>query len=197
MGQWHLLSILTDLELGQMEYPLPVPSLDELFAILRRSPHIRRLKLDGYLPSDPISLEKFVHDYGHSFPLNRTPLPELKYSYLGAHVASLNALLRNLDLPSTTSVDLSVRGWYDDTDISVLLVPLCLHLRESGAPVLRSLSIEHNPLTLTCYTTPTCETGFLDPEVSRFTFTSYKTEQRSWQTIASLVLDALPLGNVE
>ncbi|KAI0067644.1 hypothetical protein BV25DRAFT_843603 [Artomyces pyxidatus] len=197
MGLWHLLSNLTDLELGQLEYPLPVPSLDELFAVLQRSPHLRRLKLDNYLPSDPFSLEKFRHDYGHGFPSSRLALPELEHLELGAPVASLNALLRSLDLPSSTSINLSAKGWYDHTEVSILLVPVRLHLRKSGAPILRSLAIESRALFIKCYTTPTCEAFFLDHEAAHFTFRSYNTRQRAIRTMASRVLDALPLSDLE
>ncbi|KAK7457047.1 hypothetical protein VKT23_010350 [Stygiomarasmius scandens] len=113
-------------------------SFPELLLVLRRSPFLQILSISGYMNAE--SADELISS---TSSLDAIHLPHLqRLKFLGSPHNLTQRLIGALKIPPTTSIAISTS--YTDKNISSiknLVAPLCLHLRKSGAPVLRSMNI--------------------------------------------------------
>ncbi|KAI0067622.1 hypothetical protein BV25DRAFT_1819014 [Artomyces pyxidatus] len=196
---WHCFSNLTNLSLSQgHERAFPSPSFDELLAILRRSPSIREIQLHNYLPDDEAVFATLDQIYTQISPIE---LWHLEHLDLVARFESVDALLRCVILAPTASLHLIVRGIYEGWEIPSLLVPIHRHLRQPGAPALRSLNLKCTPHTYASITADAAlkyESDLLvNDRRPHFNLITHPSQQTACRTVFTKVLNALPLDNAE
>ncbi|KAJ7504972.1 hypothetical protein B0H11DRAFT_1980050 [Mycena galericulata] len=128
---WRSFSSLQSLSL--VGHPLSLSThipLEDLFAVLKSSPQLNTLKLDIAVHPDRPDRE-----------YEALSLPLLEHLYLRELLSLCEDLLRHLVFPPTARLELYPQGITMGTNIRDILVPVRKHLRATGAPVPRVLSI--------------------------------------------------------
>ncbi|KAI0048802.1 hypothetical protein FA95DRAFT_1678015 [Auriscalpium vulgare] len=181
---WERLSNLTTLVLEQTPGDTAPRSISDILAVLQRSPGLRRIDLNNYVPQDiPLTQTS----WSLSTPLN---FPQLKYLHLGDSYNVLLFLLEQFTFSGATSLRLSVRSSVYGADISALMVRIRRHMRAPDAPVLRSLRLDPASISLTASAAPMCESDGPDAHlVLHFP----PSPERTTRGVFSRVLEALPL----
>ncbi|KAI0048804.1 hypothetical protein FA95DRAFT_1678017 [Auriscalpium vulgare] len=190
-SHWKRLSNLTELTLIQRHGSNhPLPTMDELLAVLDRSHGLRYLNIRAYLPTTTYTTIS-----------GAVALPCLERAELSGTPRSIEMFLRSVSFPATTSLAIKVFGaTYTATMLSGLLVPIRLHLRKSGAPVLCSLGLSvigdlANSSTITADTVsptrlPRALWGNAPPQFELSFIPGFQDIARK---VFTHILDALPL----
>ncbi|KAI0048789.1 hypothetical protein FA95DRAFT_1516858 [Auriscalpium vulgare] len=192
---WNHLSNLTELKLCQRadgNALLPAPSFGEFSSFLRRSPQLRTLKLDHFLPHT-IAIDISID--GENAVID---LPHLESLQLTDSLEQMQSLLQVLTIPSSTSLNI-IGGdagdvWFPN-DVVDLAKCIRLHLRNPGAPTLRFLGI-YLSVGLRGHTVITADPASGDGEHAHFSLSARLSTGSTGRGVIYKILDSIPLDSV-
>ncbi|KAF5369225.1 hypothetical protein D9757_010027 [Collybiopsis confluens] len=195
-----LLSNLTHLELtrnhDQREFLDALPSLDDFYHIVERSPCLQSIQLRSYIGNR--GLEAF--ELRHLPPLS---LPVLRLLDLNLNAQKISLLLQFLAFPHDARIILVVQPKDRSTyisDIKSLMVPLRLHLCHADAPILRCGYIQTGSyLGFSAFDKATCPTTFFykDDERPVIQIVVYPFTQHENRQLLAKIINAIPLQKLE